>query len=177
MDCAWLRFSTCCSAMEAGLGVPDAVLTELQKKNFAGEGRWERRHRLRRLWVPRMCCCSNERTPRLKFTAQALWMMVVVDERRWSRFGVLRPRSGLLRSLGSAYTLASSVSVSWMLRLASDCMSLAPAAAWPGARTSAQTSATSGFLTSSSTMNAPKLPVAPVTMTTSLVGCVAIVGK
>ena len=68
--------------MEAGLGVPDAVLMELQKKNFAGEGRWERRHRLRRLWVPRMCCCSNERTPRLKFTAQALWMMVVVDERR-----------------------------------------------------------------------------------------------
>jgi len=88
--------------MVAGLGVPEAEDTELQKKNCAGFGSWVDKQRFRRLYTPRICWVSKDWTPRLKLTAQAEWITCVRVDLSSSRFLDVRPRSERLKSLGKA---------------------------------------------------------------------------
>lgn len=135
IPCACASSGTCVSLILAGSGVPAAAEIELQKKKRAGRGVCTDRHRRRKLCAPAMWCVSNEATPMLKFTAQALWTTAVRVLRRWESVAASRPRSGQLKSLGRAVTFESCTAEGWRLRCAREVCTRASASAGDGART------------------------------------------
>ena len=108
----------------------------------------------------------------LKFTAQALWMTKVRLERSCTSFDAPRPKSGLLRSDGTAIILRISSTEREIPRDERLCSVLSSAACSEEARTRAHTVDTVGSRTSCDRRCAPRPPVTPVKTTVSVLGVV-----